>query len=187
MQAPLAMRDYAVAATLGGHSAIALSTYRQLVTLVTLWPSAVDRRRLYIEAAAAALAQGSQGAAEASGYLAEARQGAFSVRLRAIVAGLEALAQRMGGAAGADGLSPIDSAEAWRLIDRLRQSQRPDSWPAMGPIAHAAAAIAIEPFSAAEAAELWQTYLTWLEANQPDTKWLEQARQHLTALTRESQ
>jgi tetratricopeptide (TPR) repeat protein len=172
-----AFRDYALTAALLGHDEAALSAYRRLVTLLALLPDPLARQRLYLEAASAALRRGSH-FDEAAGYLAGARSGATSTGLRAYVAGLSAvLAWRRGGVATE--LEPLDAAEVWFFVARVRSELRPRHFPVLPRHeASAAASFLVEPYAATDAAELWQDYVQGLErtASDPDLLALARAR-----------
>jgi hypothetical protein len=186
LRAPGSLRDHALTAVLTGHRQIALADYRQLATLVALWPSATERRRLYLEAAGAALASGPDHLGEAATYLGEARRGAASVRLHAFVAGMTALVHFHRGEPSSS-LSQVDSAEAWLFVEKTRSARHPEHWPLVGVEALAAASLLIEPFSAAEALDLWQPYLERLERDAVGSPWLAQARARAARLEKEAQ
>ncbi len=159
-----ALRDYAVAAALTGHHDAAFEAYRRLITLGALWPNPVERHALYLEAALAALRAPTAALSDAASYVARVRNEGTSTGLRTYAAAVSLLiAERQGRATPA--VDGPESGEIWRLLEQLRSSEPPRHWPRVP--AHeplGAAALAIEPFSETEAAELWAGYVKGLDA-----------------------
>lgn len=182
--APSELWARASATALAGRRLPALERYRRLVTLVGLWPDAGRRRRLYLEAAAAALAVGPEYASESAAYLAEARRGASSMGLRALVDGMSALTQWWSGTA-----RPLpeetDAGEIWLLVQRLQDGSYPRRYPRVGSLAHAAASLLVEPLSRLEALALWNHYVRALQSTSPDSPLLARARTRQQLLQRE--
>lgn len=157
-----ALRDYAVAAALSGHAAVAADTYRRLVSLLEAWPDPRQVQRLYLEAASAALRREPPAFDEAMGYLAAAEGQARSTGLRAYAAGSTALAKARRGAAG-NAPSWLDAPEVWHLVALARAEKRPSYWPQVPRHEpYALASLLVEPYSTTEAAELWGLYLAGL-------------------------
>jgi len=96
-----ALHDYARAASLAGKAADALRLYRLLVSRIALLDDPSERAFAQIEAAAHVLAQVEQGADEALGYLAHARQEPLG--LSAWIEGLRLLALKQSGRGSARG------------------------------------------------------------------------------------
>jgi hypothetical protein len=162
-----ALRDYAVAAALSGHSEVAADTYRRLVSLLDAWPDPRHAQRLYLEAASASLRRVPPAFDEAVGYLAAAESGARSTGLRAYAAGLHALLRARRGAP-ANEPSWLDAPEVWHLVELARAEQRPSHWPRVPRHeAFALASLLVEPYSTTEAAELWDLYVQGLDGSDP--------------------
>lgn len=106
---PKALHDYARAASLAGNGQDAVRSYRLLVSRVALLDDARERAFVQIEAAAHVLAHVPNGADEALGYLAHARQ--EPVGLSPLIAALRLLAiQRSGRAEARGSLGPPPSS-----------------------------------------------------------------------------
>jgi hypothetical protein len=179
-----ALRDYALSAALTGQAALASAAYRRLVSLVDAWPDPRHVQRLYLEAAAASLRRGAAHMDEAIGYLLGAQGSARSTSLRAYAAGMLALvrAQRSGKSPEP---APLDAAEAWRFLEQARGAKQPSYWPVLP--RHEVAAVAsvlIEPYSEAEASELWDAYVTGLEQGPVEATLLAFARERQQRLRR---
>jgi hypothetical protein len=102
--------------------------------------------------------------------------------LRAYVAGLSAvLAWRRGGVATE--LEPLDGAEVWFFVARVRSELRPGHFPVVPRHeASAAASFLVEAYAATDAAELWQDYVQGLERAAADPDLLALARTRLSRL-----
>jgi hypothetical protein len=177
-----ALRDYAVAAALTGHHDAALDAYRRLITLGALWPDPTERHAVYLEAALAALRAPAGTPADAASYVARVRSEGASTGLGTYAAAVALLiAERQGRSTrAADG---PDSPEIWHFLEQLRSSEPARHWPRV--FAHeplGAAALAIEPFSEAEAAELWSAYVKGLNALPGAAEWKQRALERLRRL-----
>lgn len=167
---PHALRDRAIALALAGQAPEAARLYRRVVSLRDAWPDPRDVQRLYLEAAAAALRCGPDLRGDALGYLAEAQRGARSTGLRALVAGLRALA-RLRPEAG-----QLDAGEVWHVVSLARAERLPPAWPALPQHElHAIASLLVEEHSLLDAAELWQSYVDGLKGTGAPPALLEQA------------
>lgn len=177
-----ALRDYAIGALMNGEAESALEAYRRLVTLSSLWPAPMDRQRLYLEAAAAALRRGPDALDEAAGYLTAVRAQATSTGLRAYVAGMDAWVAHRRGQPAAE-LPRVDSAEIWHFVSQVRGERAPSHWPSLSPHeAYAAASLLIERYSSSEALELWELYLEGLQQAPLDPASMGLARERLNRL-----
>lgn len=107
---PKALHDYARVASLAGKPADAVRLYRLLVSRIALLDEPRERTFVQIEAAAHVLAHVEQGADEALGYLAQARQ--QSLGLSAWIDGLRLLALQRTGRNAAGSASALPSAAA---------------------------------------------------------------------------
>jgi hypothetical protein len=179
-----ALRDYALSAALTGHAEFASGAYRRLVSLLDAWPDPRHVQRLYLEAAAASLRRGAAHVDEAIGYLLGAQASARSTSLRAYTAGMLALvrAQRSGKSPEP---APLDAPEAWLFLERARGEKLPSYWPVLP--RHELAAVAsvlIEPYSQAEASEMWDGYVTGLERGPAEATLLAFARERQQRLQR---
>ena len=178
-----ALRDYAIAGAMNGQNELALNSYRRLITLLGFWSDPLARQRLYLEAGAAALRQGPTGLDEAAGYLAWARPSASSTGLRALVAGMEALVHHRRGQP-TPRVERVDAPEVWYLIQQIRSERWPSYWPVVP--RHeisGAASLLVEPYSSAEAAELWELHVQGLERAGAASPWTKLARDRLARLT----
>jgi hypothetical protein len=181
-RSPHVLRDYAIAAAMGGHRDIALESYRRLVTLVSLWPEPRDRHRVYLEAAGAALRRDAARTDEAAGYLASIRAETTSTGLRAYVAGMDALIAHLRGKPAAGG-ERIEAAEIWYFVSLARGEPRPKHWPVVPRHeAQGAASLLVEKLSSSEALELWELYAKGLEQAAADPPSLARARERLIRL-----
>lgn len=181
-RSPLVLREYALAAAMTGQREVALDSYRRLVTLVSLWPEPIERQRIYLEAASAALRRGAAGTEEAAGYLASVRPDATSTGLRAYVAGMDALvAHRRGRPASS--VERVDAAEIWHFVALAREERRPKHWPMLPPHeARGAASLLVEKLSSTDATELWELYVQGLEQDELDPASMASARARLSQL-----
>jgi hypothetical protein len=182
VRAPRMLHAYALAAALTEHGEVAVQSYRALFRLLDAWPDPIDRQRIVLEAAAAALRTGPSGVAEAAGYIASVRANATSTGLRAFAAALEALvAQRRGQPLTRE--SQVDATEVWYLVAQVRGEHRPPHWPVL-PLGEAAAAasLAVEPYSSVEALELWRRHAEALEHSNAESAWRELTARRLRAL-----
>ena len=177
-----ALRDLALAAVGTGHTEVAMSTYRRLVSLLDAWPDHRHVQRLYLEAAAASLRSGPPHFGEALGYVAGALAGARSTGLAAYAAGLEAwIVARQG--SGAAPPRRLTEPEIRHFVALARAERPPSFWPALPK--HEACAVAsllVEATSVSEAAELWAEYLRGLEAGPSDPGALQFARERRARL-----
>ena len=163
-----ALRDYAVAAALSGHSDAAADAYRRLVSLLAAWPDPRHVQRLYLEAASASLRRVPPGFDEAIGYLSAAEGHGTSTGLRAYAAGLHALLRARRGTPGSLP-SWLDAPEVWHLVELARSERQPSYWPRVPRHeVYAVASLLVERYSSSEALELWELYLLGLDGADPD-------------------
>ena len=88
---PLALREFAVAAQLLGHSAEAIAHYRQLIPRADFLHNPSFRRLVMLEAASLLGASGPEGLPEVEVYLTEARRGSPATGLEDLTSALLAL------------------------------------------------------------------------------------------------
>lgn len=176
------LRDYAVAAAMAGQREAALVSYRALIPLASLWPEPLLEQRLYLEAAAAAMAAGAAATAEANALLAAVRPRVTSSGLRTVTAGLEALLAHRTGQARLE-LERTRAAEVWYFVRQVQGATFPGYWPVIPRHElEGAASLLVERYSKTEAAELWALHVAGLERSGADATLLDNARKRLRFL-----
>jgi hypothetical protein len=162
LEAPGALRDYAVAALHTAHAAEALAAYRTLVPRAELLGDAREESAVLVEAAALVTAQGKSALSEALGYLGEARRRTKEPGMRDVVlAELALTLSRADRKSEADGIASESSGPTWLEAERTRISQGKPSTVPLLPVGELDAMIAVlaERTDRDLAIERWQSYL----------------------------
>jgi hypothetical protein len=162
LEAPAALRDYAVAAVRTGHGAEALVAYRMLVPRAELLGDAREESAVLIEAAAIVTAQGKSALSESLGYLGEARRRTKEPGMRDVVLAELALTLfRADRKSEADGIANESSGPAWLEAERTRIAQGKQTTLPLLPAGELDAMIAVlaERTDRDLAIERWQSYL----------------------------
>ncbi len=197
LRAPSALHDLAVAALRSGHTPEALAAYRALVPRASLL-GAMQRQRVYVEAAELVMSLGPKQLDEAIGYLTEARRRGSPPGFGDYVSAALALAlDRQGRDEEARGVA-AEAGGAWSLIGRIKSespahggdgrtapgahdsARRSAEQPVLPPgELHAMAAILAERDDPPLAREQWRAFLASPAGKGP---WARHARAHLVAL-----
>lgn len=165
VEAPEALRDFALAAERTGHARAALAAYRALVPRADLLDNALCRQTVYVEAAAVAMQHGASGLNEAIGYLTEARQRAIPPGFEDYVLSALALAlDRQGRSDEASGVAVEVQTTAGLRAVLKSQRARGSACGAGAPVLpsgelHAMIAIVAEHQDPELAREQWKAYL----------------------------
>lgn len=198
LKAPGALHDLAVAALRSGHKEASARAYRSLVPRADLL-GAMQRQRVYVEAAALVMSTGPKGLDEAIGYLTEARRRGSPPGFGDYVPAALALAlDRQGRYEEARGVA-AEAGGPWSLVSRVEgaadkphggdgraaptargRAPEPAALPVLPPgEIHAMVAILAELDDPPLAREQWQAFLASPAGKGP---WAADAKRHLAAL-----
>ena len=190
---PDALHDFALSAAQTAEYAQAAAAYHLLVSRVGLFPSALRRQRVYVEAGVALMQLGSGGLDESVASLKEARQLTPPPGLSAHVLGALVLAlDRQGHTAQARGMAA--EVKSWSALERaLSEPAQPATasasrrrafraaWPRLpSSELHAMLAVLLETKDPGAAAEHWSAFIEQAAAHK--SPWLEHARAKLAVL-----
>lgn len=162
LEAPAALRDFAVAALATGHDAEARTAYRALVPRAALVGDRTVELSIFVEAAVLVMQEGNASLPEAIGYLTEARRrGTLPGIGDGVLAALALALDRAGRATEAVAVAADVPGPTWLEAGRsARASGKASSLPALpGSEIDAMIAIVAERSDQALALDRWQSYL----------------------------